>query len=185
VIEPPSAPTIARLANSFATAFGAARSASSTQPNMQYRLTTESTVLLGLEVRCSHQQSSSHGALAMSETLERSWAVPGSNQRPPACKAGALPTELTALPSEHSLLCRLGRRRPLSVSGKCPQRDSNPRYHLERVATWAASRWGRPFEHSLRCWSAPAWRGRSNDGSCSRPDASAADWQRQPRTRLR
>ena len=26
----------------------------------------------------------------------------------------------------------------------CPQRDSNPRYHLERVATWAASRWGRP-----------------------------------------
>jgi hypothetical protein len=25
------------------------------------------------------------------------WAVPGSNQRPPACKAGALPTELTAL----------------------------------------------------------------------------------------
>src|SRR6476646_415850 len=28
----------------------------------------------------------------------------------------------------------------------CPQRDSNPRYHLERVATWAASRWGRPSE---------------------------------------
>jgi hypothetical protein len=27
----------------------------------------------------------------------RRWAVPGSNQRPPACKAGALPTELTAL----------------------------------------------------------------------------------------
>ena len=26
----------------------------------------------------------------------RKWAVPGSNQRPPACKAGALPTELTA-----------------------------------------------------------------------------------------
>jgi hypothetical protein len=25
------------------------------------------------------------------------WAVPGSNQRPPACKVGALPTELTAL----------------------------------------------------------------------------------------
>jgi hypothetical protein len=30
----------------------------------------------------------------------------------------------------------------------CPQRDSNPRYHLERVATWAASRWGRPGEDS-------------------------------------
>src|SRR5207249_10767577 len=26
------------------------------------------------------------------------WAVPGSNQRPPACKAGALPAELTARP---------------------------------------------------------------------------------------
>ena len=25
----------------------------------------------------------------------------------------------------------------------CPQRDSNPRYGLERAATWAASRWGR------------------------------------------
>ncbi len=51
----------------------------------------------------------------------RQWAVPGSNQRPPACKAGALPTELTA---------------------QCPQRDSNPRYGLERAVTWAASRWG-------------------------------------------
>jgi hypothetical protein len=29
--------------------------------------------------------------------FDREWAVPGSNQRPPACKAGALPTELTAL----------------------------------------------------------------------------------------
>jgi hypothetical protein len=28
--------------------------------------------------------------------LTMRWAVPGSNQRPPACKAGALPTELTA-----------------------------------------------------------------------------------------
>jgi hypothetical protein len=25
---------------------------------------------------------------------------------------------------------------------RCPQRDSNPRYGLERAATWAASRWG-------------------------------------------
>jgi hypothetical protein len=31
---------------------------------------------------------------------------------------------------------------------ECPQRDSNPRYHLERVATWAASRWGRRAEDS-------------------------------------
>jgi cytochrome d ubiquinol oxidase subunit II len=27
-------------------------------------------------------------------------------------------------------------------SASCPQRDSNPRYGLERAATWAASRWG-------------------------------------------
>ena len=26
--------------------------------------------------------------------------------------------------------------------GRCPQRDSNPRYGLERAATWTASRWG-------------------------------------------
>src|SRR5205823_14037865 len=31
------------------------------------------------------------------------WAVLGSNQRPPACRAGALPTELTAL---KWLICR-------------------------------------------------------------------------------
>ena len=36
--------------------------------------------------------------------------------------------------------CRFRRR----LVSECPQRDSNPRYHLERVATWAASRWGRP-----------------------------------------
>src|SRR5436190_153157 len=50
------------------------------------------------------------------------WAVQGSNLRPPACKAGALPTELTAR--------------------VCPQRDSNPRYSLERAVTLTASRWG-------------------------------------------
>src|SRR5256885_5244391 len=38
------------------------------------------------------------------------WAVPGSNQRPPACKAGALPTELTALgPSLPAQPCRFER----------------------------------------------------------------------------
>ena len=31
-----------------------------------------------------------------SGTALQLWAVPGSNRRPPACKAGALPTELTA-----------------------------------------------------------------------------------------
>jgi hypothetical protein len=28
------------------------------------------------------------------------------------------------------------------LSARCPQRDSNPRYSLERAVTWAASRWG-------------------------------------------
>jgi hypothetical protein len=36
----------------------------------------------------------------------------------------------------------------LGEASRCPQRDSNPRYHLERVATWAASRWGRPTQNS-------------------------------------
>src|SRR4029078_12108156 len=35
-----------------------------------------------------------------------------------------------------------------ALGAGCPQRDSNPRYHLERVATWAASRWGRRGEDS-------------------------------------
>ena len=30
-----------------------------------------------------------------------------------------------------------------AAKGKCPQRDSNPRYSLERAVTWTASRWGR------------------------------------------
>jgi hypothetical protein len=33
---------------------------------------------------------------------------------------------------------------------RCPQRDSNPRYGLERAVTWAASRWGRPDEDICR-----------------------------------
>src|SRR3954452_25328615 len=56
------------------------------------------------------------------------WAVQGSNLRPPACKAGALPTELTAR--------------------VCPQRDSNPRCSLERAVTLTASRWGRAADSS-------------------------------------
>src|SRR5918996_203779 len=31
------------------------------------------------------------------------WAVPGSNRRPPRCKRGALPAELTAPPTESSI----------------------------------------------------------------------------------
>jgi hypothetical protein len=33
------------------------------------------------------------------------WAVLGSNQRPPACKAGALPAELTARSSQFAIRC--------------------------------------------------------------------------------
>ena len=40
--------------------------------------------------------------LLPSEMPQR-WAVPGSNGRPPACKAGALPTELTAQTGESSI----------------------------------------------------------------------------------
>jgi hypothetical protein len=32
----------------------------------------------------------------------------------------------------------------------CPQRDSNPCYRLERAASWAARRWGRPRHHRIR-----------------------------------
>ena len=34
--------------------------------------------------------------MARRDRRDPEWAVPGSNQRPPACKAGALPAELTA-----------------------------------------------------------------------------------------
>jgi hypothetical protein len=37
-----------------------------------------------------------------SESGTARWAVLGSNQRPPACRAGALPTELTARAAENS-----------------------------------------------------------------------------------
>src|SRR5205809_3717927 len=90
------------------------------------------------------------------EWLYERWAVTGSNRRPPACKAGALPAELTARGTAQSTSAagvdsadvgregdgsKQNRKRsswPRSgrISfGGCPQRDSNPRYHLERVAT--------------------------------------------------
>jgi hypothetical protein len=42
------------------------------------------------------------------------WSQPGSNRRPPACKAGALPTELWP------------RRGPSVEAGDCPQRVRLP-----------------------------------------------------------
>jgi hypothetical protein len=56
---------------------------------------------LGVPERCSNSRSRASvpprlaTERACLQALSR-WAVPGSNQRPPACKAGALPTELTA-----------------------------------------------------------------------------------------
>ena len=51
------------------------------------------------------------------------WAVPGSNQRPPACKAGALPTELTARRrSVRDALVAL-RRLPEEVVGRVGHRS--------------------------------------------------------------
>jgi hypothetical protein len=42
------------------------------------------------------------------------WSQTGSNRRPPACKAGALPTELWPRTSQHSLACRAEARAPRS-----------------------------------------------------------------------
>lgn len=41
-----------------------------------------------------HRHFSKDHACGLTQILE--WAVTGSNRRPPACKAGALPAELTA-----------------------------------------------------------------------------------------
>jgi hypothetical protein len=54
------------------------------------------------------------GRRSASEADSRGWAVPGSNGRPPACKAGALPTELTAQARESSIRLR---ERPALLEG--------------------------------------------------------------------
>ena len=85
-------------------------------------------------------------APAISCTCEAWWAVTDSNRRHPACKAGALPTELTARrrryrPARHSVqarwraatpsgfraskLCRIhGRRDDITVVPRVPRRES-------------------------------------------------------------
>ncbi len=63
------------------------------------------------------------------EAALRLWAVPGSNRRPPACKAGALPTELTARRAE----CR-AREWPVAERGGGELRlgpDSDPNLRLD------------------------------------------------------
>lgn len=57
------------------------------------------------------------------------WAVLGSNQRPLACKASALPAELTALGTVPT-----DPRHSDSSRGQYPQGESNPRYQRERLA---------------------------------------------------
>ena len=60
-----------------------------------------------------------------------------SRHHPAPCrKSRSLRTDGLAQPCGFRMATGLG----------CPQRDSNPRCHLERVVTWAASRWGRPSE---------------------------------------
>ena len=44
--------------------------------------------------------------------------------------------------AQFSQIGRSSSRSPPRAERRCPQRDSNPRYSLERAVTWAASRWG-------------------------------------------
>ena len=48
-------------------------------------------------------QFKSRGSAHRAGASALAWAVPGSNGRPPACKAGALPAELTAQTAESSI----------------------------------------------------------------------------------
>ena len=34
----------------------------------------------------------------------------------------------------------------------CPQGESDPRFHLERVASWATRRWGHPTQYRGSLW---------------------------------
>src|SRR3954471_1070935 len=65
------------------------------------------------------------------------------------------------------------------VASECPQRDSNPRYHLERVATWAASRWGPGTGRIAAAYAPPVppgwravrfWHGPKDLGRAARSD---------------
>lgn len=56
---------------------------------------------------------------------------------------------------QSAVSCQLDERGLMWSCEKCPQRDSNPRSHLERVESLTARRWGRHpgsvrFTHSLR-----------------------------------
>ena len=59
------------------------------------------------------------------------WSQTGSNRRPPACKAGALPTELWPRASQYRLTFRISR---LAVSAGLPSRNSRAIARLGRIA---------------------------------------------------
>src|SRR5438105_6320978 len=65
------------------------------------------------------------------------WAVTDSNRRHPACKAGALPAELTALP--HLYRCAMARRKCTSGGAV----ETPPRYYTTRATRYAGRRSGR------------------------------------------
>src|SRR5437763_4663738 len=102
------------------------------------------------------------------------WAVPGSNGRPPACKAGALPAELTA-PADGTLM-PLGRIAPWS---RCSARP--------RPADTAPAQFGSP---SCRTCHRPSWRvvatrrGARDAGAAPRWRSEQAWLQRRWRQRL-
>src|SRR3954470_9395346 len=67
-----------------------------------------------IDVPLSHApERKSTGGFARSSAKGR-WAVTGSNRRPPGCKPGALPAELTAL-------CSNSNRRRLRRAARIPQ----------------------------------------------------------------
>jgi hypothetical protein len=100
------------------------------------------------------------------------WSVPGSNRRPPACKAGALPTELTPrslYPSRSPGALRPPR--PLGIASS---------QGLPRVA---ACRTAESCQRGLRCVAPSfAWAvcfGRSVIGQTARPRSESEErkWQ--------
>src|SRR5690242_10412534 len=58
-------------------------------------------------------------------------------ERPARASPCDLPRVVNASANE-----RISDRSRTEPRDVCPQRDSNPRYGLERAATWTASRWG-------------------------------------------
>src|SRR6187431_822475 len=82
------------------------------------------------------------------------WAVRDSNPRPPACKAGALPAELTA-PARSR---RIGSDRALHAVGEPLRAHALPPHRAQRPE--AAGRLARPL---VELWARPAARDEPGD----------------------